>query len=41
MKIILAEEKDLVDIKEMYVKIINNMISNGITIWNKYYPLNN
>ena len=39
MKIILAEEKDLVDIKEMYVKIINNMISNGITIWNKYYPI--
>ena len=39
MKIILAEKKDLVDIKEMYVKIINNMISNGITIWNEYYPI--
>lgn len=39
MKIVLAEQKDLIDIKKMYVKIINNMTSNGISIWNEYYPI--
>lgn len=39
MKVILAKQEDLKDIKDIYIKIVNNMISNGITIWNNYYPI--
>ena len=39
MKIILAKQSDLDEIKKMYVKIVDHMTSNGISIWNEYYPL--
>ena len=39
MEVILAKTEDLKDIKDIYLKIVNNMISNGITIWNNYYPI--
>lgn len=39
MEIVLAAQKDLINIKKMYVKIIDNMTSNGISIWNEYYPI--
>ena len=39
MKVILAKQEDLKYIKDIYIKIVNNMISNGITIWNNYYPI--
>ena len=39
MKIIRAEQKNLVDIKRMYIEIVNNMIDMGISIWNEYYPV--
>ena len=38
MKIVLAELKDLAQIKEIYTKIVKNMYNNGIEIWNEYYP---
>lgn len=38
MKIVLATIKDLGDIKNMYTKIVGNMYTNGITIWNQDYP---
>ena len=38
MKTYLAELKDLQDIKDVYSKIVDNMNSNGIHIWNEYYP---
>lgn len=39
MEVILAKQEDLKCIKDIYIKIVNNMISNGITIWNNYYPI--
>ena len=39
MKTVLAKQEDLLEIKNIFHKIVNNMISNGITIWNEYYPI--
>lgn len=39
MKMVLAKQEDLLEIKSIFHKIVNNMISNGITIWNDYYPI--
>ena len=39
MKVVLAKEKDLSEVKEVFYKIVQNMNSNGISIWNDYYPI--
>lgn len=39
MKVVLAKEKDLDEVKEMFLKIVKNMNSNGLNIWNDYYPI--
>ena len=38
METVLAKLEDLQNIKDMYFKIIENMYSNNIKIWNEYYP---
>lgn len=38
MKFRLANNNDLEFLKEMYVKIIENMYKNDIKIWNDFYP---
>lgn len=39
MEIVLAKLEDLQNIKDMYTKIIENMYSNNIKIWNDDYPI--
>ena len=38
MEVVLAKMEDLEEIKLVYTKIIKNMYSNNIKIWNEYYP---
>lgn len=38
MKFVLASLEDLDQIKQMYTKIVQNMYSNDIKIWNEHYP---
>lgn len=38
MKLRLAEEEDLIFLKEMYKKVVTNMYENDIKIWDEYYP---
>lgn len=38
MNLRLTKSEDLIKIKEMYNKIIENMYKNNIKIWDEYYP---
>lgn len=38
MKFKLAEQDDLMNIKSMYKKLVENMNNNGIDIWDEIYP---